>query len=137
MRRAKIEKMRLDHSATTIQSLWRGTIRRRAYRKIVPDLKSPNSKSASGVNYAKILPVDESLKNENNAEDGDEGVSDAKSEIDDEEAMAMEAAENVEESLIMDASGGQLQPSWPQPLMDDFEDKGWPDLESACSILGR
>ena len=232
VRRAKIEKMRLDHSATTIQSIWRGTIRRRAYREIFPDLKKPTSKSSSGVNYAKILPVDMSLKSENNVrglkqpnsssssgvnyakippidvslkiennvrglkqpnsnlsdrvdcakispvdvslknennvrglkqqnsnsssgvnyskilpidvslkkknniEDGDEGVSDTKREIDDEEAIAMKAAENVEESLIMDASGSQLLPLWPQPLVDNFEDKAWPDLESATSILG-
>lgn len=136
VRRAKIEKMRLDHSATTIQSTWRGTIRRRAYRKIVPDLKSPTLASSNGVNYAKILPIDESIQNENNIEDADEGLSDAKSEVDDEEVMAIKAAENVEERLIMDASCGQLLPSWPQPLTDDFESKAWPDLESASSILG-
>lgn len=160
IRRGKIEKMRMDNSATTIQALWRGAIKRRAYKKRL--LRNGSRQPKHKICDSGVAPIE--LKNirpepilsktmissarstlassssrklvESQRDDDDDGCLE-RDDMDDEEALAVSAAEHFEERLIRLASLRNLVPTWPDALSDDFDDPEWPDLETASSTLGE
>lgn len=160
VRRAKIEKMRMDNSATTIQALWRGAVKRRAYKKRL--LRNGKHNSRHRISDQMVAPIE--LKNirpepiqpkptvssarstlassssrrlhESQRDDDDDGYPERDG-MDDEEALAISAAEHFEERLIRLASLRNLQPTWPDSLSDNFDDPHWPELDTATSPLGE
>jgi IQ calmodulin-binding motif len=159
VRRAKIEKMKMDHSATTIQALWRGAVKRRAYKKRL----QRNGKLLSKQRISDMMAAPIELKNirpepiqpkptassarstlasssrrlhESQRDDDDDGCLE-RDDMDDEEALAISAAEHFEERLIRLASLRNLQPTWPDALLDNFDDPDWPELDTATSTLGE
>jgi IQ calmodulin-binding motif len=155
VRRAKIEKMKMDHSATTIQALWRGAVKRRAYKKRLQrnGKKRISDMMAAPIELKNIRPEPIQPKptassarstlasssrrlHESQRDDDDDGCLE-RDDMDDEEALAISAAEHFEERLIRLASLRNLQPTWPDALLDNFDDPDWPELDTATSTLGE
>lgn len=160
VRRAKIEKMKMDNSATTIQALWRGSIKRRAYKKKL--LRNGKLLSKHRISDQMVAPIEltnirpEPIQpkptvtsarstlassssrrlHESQRDDDDDGCLE-RDDMDDEEALAMSAAEHFEERLIRLASLRNLVPTWPDSLLDNFDDPSWPELDTATSTLGE
>ena len=126
IRREKFEKLKMNNSATSIQATWRGTAHRRDIRKV-----GAAAYSEPGLGCAYVSSDHQTnlitSEVESNKDDEDDRLPETKDDIDDEEGLAVSAAERLEEKLIKDAENGGIR-TWPQALSDDFESPDWPDL---------
>ena len=150
MRKAKIEKMKMDHHATSIQASWRGKSYRRDLKKIIPEQKQeyvnhrPESKRGDEYNEADSpdsLTSNNKNNNKEDDDDNDENFLEAKEDIDnednDEENDEVNIAERSEERQIQQAKSLSVLPTWPESLTDNFNDPDWPDLGSDNGSYGE
>ena len=145
-KKAKIEKMKLDHSATSIQASWRGNAHR---RRIVPsDMMNSLSAEPKIDRDQSELVRQESSKTENDIgrkscgaesmlDEDDHGVPQGKEIIDDEENLAISDAERFEEKSIMEAKTSDIPQSWPNCLYENLEDPLRPYLGPSGGPFGK
>lgn len=138
LQKSRIEKIRLDHSATTIQASWRGFKYRRICQRISPVAGTPpyRTKPLATASRGEIryLQSSKDLQNDFNNDDDDDGYTGTKDDIDPEEEIAVTAAEHLGEGLINGAGDNQSQALWPPPLSENLDDPSSPNLESAASL---
>ena len=125
IRKAKIEKLRMNNSATSIQATWRGNAHRRDIRKVGSTITlDPTTECEDTAIDRKVM---------SNKDEDDDGLLETKDDVDDEESLAVSAAERLEERQIQDAVN-IIRPPWPQALSDDFDCPDWPDLGPMNSL---
>ena len=138
LQKSRIERIRRDHSATTIQATWRGFKYRRICQRIAPTVRTAQYRTkpiaTASRGEIRYLLDTKDLRNDINNDDDEDGYTGTKDDIDPEEAIAVSAAEHLGEGLINGASDSQIQALWPNPLSDNLDDPSWPNLESASNL---
>jgi hypothetical protein len=107
-RRAKIEKLKLDHSATSIQASWRGRSHRQQSKKVVPLISNED----------------------------DDGIPDEKENIEEEQNLALSAEDEEERQIERIKSSSKLL-AWPDSLEDELDNPNWPKLGPSTSSSGK
>ena len=138
LQKSRIEKIRRDHSATTIQASWRGFKYRRVCQRIASKARTPQYRTkpiaTAPRGEIRYLQTKKDLQNDFNNDDDEDGYAGTKDDIDPEEAIAVSAAEHIGEGLINGAGDNLIQALWPNPLSENLDDPSWPNLESASSL---
>ena len=128
IRDAKMKKIKMDHSAASIQARWRGVISR---KKVIP---AP-AMAAVVLKIAEKEQTKSSSKKDNNKpsprqtgidEDEDDN-SVVGEENDKEESIADEHAVMEEQNMLQQEH--EHVHIWPEPLTDDFNNTEWPNLD--------
>ena len=129
IRDAKMKKIKMDHSAASIQARWRGVVSR---KKVVPGpAMAAIVMKATGKESTKKTS---SIKDNNKASPRPTGVDeddDDNSVVGDEndkaESLADDAAAIDEQQMLQEEQ--QHVHVWPEPLTDNFNDPEWPNLD--------
>ena len=121
IRDAKMKKIKMDHSAASIQARWRGVVSR---KRVIP---APAPAMAAVV--LKMSGQPKSSSNNDSSSPRPTGVDDddddnSVAEDDKEESIADEIAVIEEQNMLQQ----EHQHIWPEPLTDNFNDTEWPDL---------
>jgi hypothetical protein len=125
MRKAKVEKLKKDHSATSIQASWRG----KSARPMKVRLEKIEHLSEIKATDGNICTeVDSSISNKIASEQSCDGKQSDKDDENEEENLAIARAEGAEEIELQKVTSNHRLLIWPDSLVDDFDDPDWPDL---------
>lgn len=138
-RKAKIDKLRLDHSATSIQASWRGKSYRTERNSKKDGLDNTLEGDATEMQNVNICTeVDSTIGNKFVSEksySNDGKFSDIEDE-NEEENLAIARAEGQEEIELERVKSNNKLLTWPDSHVDDFDDPDWPDLGPPSSSSG-
>ena len=127
IRDAKMKKIKMNHSAQSIQARWRGVVSR---KKVLP---AP-AMAAVVLKMTGNEPTRSSSNNDNNnssprptgVDEDEDDNSVVGDENDKEESIADENAIIQEQNMLQQQQHVHI---WPEPLTDNFNDTEWPNLE--------
>jgi hypothetical protein len=144
MRKAKVEKLKRDHSATSIQASWRGKFARpmkvRLEKKEHPSesntTEAQHGNIGTDVDYSTSNNVS-SISNKIPSEQSYDGKQSDKDDENEEENLAIARAEGEEEIELQKVTSNHKLLTWPDSLVDDFDDPNWPDLGPTSSSSGK
>lgn len=137
IRKAKVEKLKKDHSATSIQASWRGRSAR-SQKIIIAKTEQALEINTKKVQHGNICTeVDSTISNKVASERSNDDGKQSEKDENEEENLAIARAEGAEELELNRVTSNHKLLTWPDSLIDDFDDPDWPALGPPSSSSGK